>query len=122
MSTAVSIAKRARWAELKAEHQRRLHGTFTAAGRQFDMAQPDLALALIDAYIAQRANEAWQQRWPTAAGDSVVLSATQMLALGRSRRAAVAAIGETLESLRQQLLAIDNDTGQLAQVSAVVWP
>lgn len=121
--TAVFDAKRAKWAELRTEHARRMAGTFTAGGKTFTIDQPDLALAMMDAFLAQRANEAgWQQRWPTADGPAVLLSAAQMLALGRARHAAVAALSNTLESLRDQLRAIDNNTGTLAQVAAVVWP
>ena len=119
----VANAKVRRRVMLEAEREQRLQGTFTSGGRVFDLRRSaNLSGAVLDAVIAQMLGEPFSQFWVLADNSSVFLTAAETIAAGRLAKSVITGLWQTGQGLRDQLAAIDDETGTLAEVAAVVWP
>lgn len=119
----VATAKARQWASIVAQRDKRLAGTFKHAGKDYQINRPGMTEAVVDAMLAEAADEkGWTERWVLADNTLVLLTAKQMIAVGRAARRAVSELWSTSQALRDQLDAIDDVRGTLAEVAAVRWP
>lgn len=119
----IAQAKAQRWEAIKAQRERLLRGTFTSGGRLFDLSTSGaLGGAALDAVIALSNGEPFGQFWVLGDNSSAMLTAAETIAAGRLAKGLVTALWQTSQALREQLDAIDDTAGALADVAAVVWP
>ena len=122
-ATTMAGARMRKTAEISAERERRLQGTFMSGGREFDLRRSaNLSNAVLDAVIAQSLGEAFSQFWVLADDTSAQLTADETIAAGRTAKKIITGLWQTSQALREQIDAIDDETGTLAEVAAVVWP
>jgi len=122
-SPTIAQAKAQRWGDIKAQRELRLRGTFTSGGRLFDLSTSgNLSGAVLDAVIALSNGEPFSQFWVLADNTSAPLTAAETIAAGRLAKSLVTGLWQTSQALREQLDAIDDEAGTLAEVAAVVWP
>lgn len=119
----IAQAKAQRWADIKARRAELLAGSFTSGGRSFDLGTSgNLSGAVLDAVIALSNAEPFSQFWVLADNTSATLTAAETIAAGRLAKSLVTGLWQTSQALREQIEAIDDETGTLAEVAAVVWP
>jgi hypothetical protein len=119
----IAQAKAQRWEDIKAQRELLLRGTFTSDGRLFDLATSgNLSGAVLDAFIALTNGEQFGQFWVLADNTAATLTAAETIAAGRLAKGIVTGLWQTSQALREEIDAIDDDTGTLAEVAAVVWP
>lgn len=118
----IAQAKVRRWSDIKVQREARLQGTFTAGELVYDINTTNITGAAVSAMRALAQAAPFAQTWVLADNATTVLDAAAMLAVGDACAAAVNTLWATSIALRAQLDAIDDDTGTLAEVAAVVWP
>lgn len=119
----IAQAKAQRWSAIKARREQLLRGTYTSGGRLFDLhTGGNMAGAVLDAVISLQNGELFAQFWVLADDTATVLTASEIIAAGRRAAQLITALWQTSQGLREQLDAIDDTTGTLADVAAVVWP
>lgn len=118
----IAQAKAQRWEDLKARRQELLQGTFSVGGLQYDINPVNITGAAVLAMRALETNEQFEQVWVLADNSTTTLDAAGMLAVAEACAAAVNAVWAISIALRADLDAIDDETGTLADVAAVVWP
>lgn len=119
----VAVAKMRALAAIEVERERRLQGTFISGGREFDLRRSaNLSGAVLDAVIATAAGESFEQFWVLADDTSATLTAAETIGAGRAAKALITSLWQTGQGLREQITAIDDETGTLAEVAAVQWP
>lgn len=119
----IAQAKTLRWADIKARRSVLLAGSFTSGGLSFDLSTSgNLSGAVLDAVIALANAEPFSQFWVLADNTSAWLTAAETIAAGRLAKILVTDLWQTSQALREQIDAINDETGTLADVSAVMWP
>lgn len=114
----MAAARAQRWEGIKAARTRRLAGTFTSGGLEFEIDQLNLPGAALDALRAQLAGEPWSQAWVLADNTVATLSATEMITAGRAMRAAISDLWAISETLRAQVEAATTPE----QLASITWP
>lgn len=110
--------KQKKWTEIKNERTRRETGTITVNNKVFDLNENKLAGAALDALMAKLNNESWSQNWVLADNTVVVLTADEMVTVGRLAKAAISDLWNISQELRAQ---IDSATS-IEAVDAIIWP
>lgn len=119
----IAQAKALRWDAIKTRREQLLRGTYRSGGRLFDLhTSGNMSGAVLDAVIALNNGEPFAQFWVLADDTAAVLTANEIIAAGRRAAQLITALWQTSQGLREQLDAIDDTTGTLAEVAAVVWP
>lgn len=122
----LAAIKTAAWASIKAERDRRLSAGFTVAGRHYQVNQAAMSGATLGAFMALVQGGAtaadYRQAWVLSNNTVVTLTAAEMIAVGRVCKTVVSNLWATSQYLRGLIDAIDDETGTLQDVAAVVWP
>ena len=117
-SLGLDAARTRKWAEIKAERDRREAGSFNSGGRTFDVDPINLLGAALDAYLAQQNKEPFSQPWVLADNSAALLNAAEMIAAGRACKAYLAALWVISQGLRYKLNAAQTS----AEIDAIKWP
>ncbi|MBC7729139.1 MAG: DUF4376 domain-containing protein [Microbacteriaceae bacterium] len=117
-SVGIAALKTRKWAEVKAERDRRADGTFTSGSRTFDADPVNLVGAALDAYLSVQNKEAYAQPWVLADNSAAMLTAAEMIAAGRACKAYLAGLWVISQGLRDKL----NAAQTTAEVDAITWP
>ncbi len=117
-SGTLADAQARQWAAIKAERDRRLHGTFECLDHTFDVDCVNVAGAALDALIAKLNNQDVAQLWVLADNTAATFDADQMIAIGRACKSYVGELWAISQALRAQIEAATT----VAEVEAVTWP
>lgn len=118
----IAQAKAQRWEELKALRQELLQGRFSVGELEYDINPVNITGAAVMAMLALAIEAPFEQVWVLADNSTTTLDAEGMLEVADACAAAVNAVWAISIDLRADLDAIDDETGTLAAVAAVVWP
>lgn len=110
----------AKWEDIKAHRESLESGNFTWQGSTFQINKQNITGAALDALLAKQAGENFQQPWVLADNSRIMLTADQMIAVGRAMKAYVSNLSVTSETLRDQIYA-DSTTTQ-SQLDSITWP
>jgi hypothetical protein len=118
----LNALKLAKWAEIKAERERREYGTFTAStGQTIDIdqaSQTRLQSVYNLAVDAKASNTDFSIDWTLSDNSVVTLNANQVIALGKQVYQHIGTLHTTARQLRNQILAATT----AEQARAIQWP
>ena len=112
-------AKAAAWQRVKDSRDRKMRGTFTAAGRAYDCDREAIAMAASGAMLAKASLDlAWTKKWTLADNTSATLTADQVLVMVRACDDYISALFDTSRTLRAQISA----AATTAEADTINWP
>lgn len=107
------------WARIKAERDRRMAGTFTAAGKTYNCNREAINTAATGAMLAKAALYlTWTKTWTLADETSVTLTADQVLTVARVCDDYISDLWATGRTLRTQIAAATTRS----DIEAITWP